>query len=605
MSEAVSQRAVWLEALIRAVGVLRGAGTEFKASADELLALQNRLGAGRFHLAVLGQFKRGKSTLLNALLGEAVLPTSVVPLTAVPTWLESGPSPGARFRFQDGSAREFTAQRAEELSSLLTRYVTEAGNPGNALGVVEATVRHPADILRKGVVFVDTPGIGSTLRHNTDATLRFLPQSDAAVFLVSADPPITETEVQFLKQVQAQIPRLFFVLNKIDYLDEPQCQEALQFLRRVLKERADVEEVTPIFVVSARSGLEARRGCNAEAWHKSGMKAVERHLIDFLAKEKSDTLNEAVRLKAHNVIADSLLRLRLSLRSLQMPLDDLRSRVAAFDRWLVEMRQEHVSAQDRLAGDRRRSRALLEEQYEQLRSRASKALHAALAAEINGPRAEPLRESTLQFFLEATIPVIFGPEFQATATIFEQRVREVMRFHEERADGLIESVQKTAADLFDVSFLPPHRLSNVEPGRTPYWLTHRWDQSFGLITPSLIDKLLPSSVRKRRLAGRYHAKVDVLVVTNAGKLRQALSDQIDAAFIRFAHQFDERIASAINATHSAIRAALTRREDMSAMTAEEAGRLEQAIDELDRCLATIAFPATSRMPVVPQATPRI
>jgi GTP-binding protein EngB required for normal cell division len=588
MTETASQPAPWFEALGRAADVLRAAGPEYEAAAGEILALKERLAGGRFHLAVLGQFKRGKSTVLNALLGEAILPTSVVPLTAVPTWIEAGPSAGARIKLRDGSVREFATQRPEELSSLLTRYVTESGNPGNALGVTEATVRHPAAILAQGVVLVDTPGIGSTLRQNTEATLRFLPQSDAAVFLVSADPPITETEVEFLQQVQAQVPRLFFVLNKIDYLDEAQRQEALNFLRRVLAERAGVDEAAPIFAVSARSALDARRADDTEAWRASGMDAVERHLLDFLAREKSDTLQEAVRRKTHNILAESLLRLRLSLRSLQIPLENLRSRLVAFDQWLVEMRREQVAAHDRLAGDRRRARELIEAQYEQLRSRASRSLHTALTLEMSRPRAEPLDESTLHSVLESTIPPLFKREFQATAALVEQRMREVLRVHEDRADALIESVQKTAADLFEVSFVPPQHLNTFEPGRTPYWLMYRWDQGFGLITLSLIDKLLPRSARERRLARRYHAKVDMLALTNAGKLREALSDQIDAAFKRFARQFDERIAAAIAATHGAIRAALVRREELSARSADDARRQEQMIEELSQCLARIS-----------------
>jgi hypothetical protein len=182
--------------------------------------------------------------------------------------------------------------------------------------------------------------------------------------------------------------------------------------------------------------------------------------------------------------------------------------------------------------------------------------------------------------LEATISLVFKREFQAAVAVFDQQIRDVLRFHEERADGLIESVQKTAAELFGVSFQPAQHLSSFESGRTPYWLTHRWDRSFGPISPSLIDKVLPRTVRERRLERRYRDKVDGLVITNAGKLREALSDQIDVAFTRFARQFDERIASALAATHGAMRTGLIKREELSALTAEDARRLEQTIEEL-------------------------
>jgi predicted GTPase len=69
---------------------------------------------------------------------------------------------------------------------------------------------------RQRAVLIDTPGIGSTHRHNTGMTLRFLPQCDAALFLVSADPPITEVEVAFLIEVRNRVQDLFFVMNKMD-----------------------------------------------------------------------------------------------------------------------------------------------------------------------------------------------------------------------------------------------------------------------------------------------------------------------------------------------------------------------------------------------------
>jgi len=114
-------------------------------------------------------------------------------------------------------------------------------------GIAEVQVDLPAPILAGGVVLIDTPGIGSTYRHNTTATLNFLQQCDAALFLISADPPITETGLGFLRQVREKVPRLFFVLNKIDYLDDGELQEALEFYKRVLAEEAGWNGEFPVF----------------------------------------------------------------------------------------------------------------------------------------------------------------------------------------------------------------------------------------------------------------------------------------------------------------------------------------------------------------------
>jgi GTPase Era involved in 16S rRNA processing len=212
--------------------------------AAPLQDLQERLTTGRFHLAVLGQFKRGKSTLLNALLGEPFLPMAVVPLTAIPTLIMHGPVREAQVIFQDGRVTAIPP-------SALDQYVTETANPHNQLGVDRVEVRHPARLLAQGVVLIDTPGIGSTLAHNAATALDFLAEVDAAFFLVSADPPLTAAELDFLKAVQQRVERLFFLLNKVDYLTPGEQEEALRFLETTLRQQAGLDGDLQIFPVSS------------------------------------------------------------------------------------------------------------------------------------------------------------------------------------------------------------------------------------------------------------------------------------------------------------------------------------------------------------------
>jgi small GTP-binding protein len=222
------------ELLDRVRRVCDALGEGFSDLVTRVAELQERLNEERFHLAVLGQFKRGKSTLLNALLGEPLLPTGVVPLTSIPTFLRTGQTRAVRVFFHDGRQVAFSDLTLEQASDVLVRYVTEKENPRNQLGVQRVEVEHPSSLLSAGVVLIDTPGIGSTLRHNTEATLNFLPQCDAAVFVVSADPPITEVEKDFLKAVRDKVAKLCLVMNKIDYLTESELEEAMGFFEKCL-----------------------------------------------------------------------------------------------------------------------------------------------------------------------------------------------------------------------------------------------------------------------------------------------------------------------------------------------------------------------------------
>ncbi|HEX9923049.1 MAG TPA: dynamin family protein [Anaerolineae bacterium] len=275
-------------------------GAEFRVDRQKFQKLSQRLTEERFHLAVLGQFKRGKNTLLNALLGEVILPTAVVPLTAIPTFLHSGLHRQAQVIYQASQPGEtFYGHNTDELTIFLTKFVTEAGNPKNQRGVSHVELFHPATLLRQGVVMIDTPGIGSTLRHNTEATLNFLPQCDAVLFLVSADPPITEVEVGFLKEVRSRVAHLFFILNKVDYLSNEERQAALCFFRNVLQDQVGIEGEPSVFCISARQGLQARQTGDITLWQQSGLAEVENHLLKFLVSDKTEVLQTALACKAN------------------------------------------------------------------------------------------------------------------------------------------------------------------------------------------------------------------------------------------------------------------------------------------------------------------
>lgn len=213
-------------------------------------ALRERLVGERLHLAVLGQFKRGKSTFLNALLGAPLLPTGVVPLTAVATFIAWGREPMVRVLFRDQRApEEFVEPDSDGVRNRLFRFVAEEANPNNRLGVARVELLYPAPILSDGTVLIDTPGVGSTLKHNTDAARQVLAECDAALFVLSADPPITETEVDYLRGVKARVSRIFFILNKVDHLGAEEQTSVIDFLRKVLSEESLIDSSASIFCV--------------------------------------------------------------------------------------------------------------------------------------------------------------------------------------------------------------------------------------------------------------------------------------------------------------------------------------------------------------------
>ena len=138
--------------LVSALDELTALGTE--RDREQLAALLDRLDAARLRVLVVGEAKRGKSTLINALLGRAVLPSGVTPLTAVTTTVRHGDDERAEVRFLDGHDEKYSLAALPDL-------VTERGNPGNRRRIAGVTVYLAAPVLEGGVELVDTPGTGS------------------------------------------------------------------------------------------------------------------------------------------------------------------------------------------------------------------------------------------------------------------------------------------------------------------------------------------------------------------------------------------------------------------------------------------------------------
>jgi len=214
--------------------------------ASDARQLAARIEEGRFFVACVGQFKRGKSTLLDALVGEPVLPTGVLPLTTVPTVLRHGNARTARVLI-DG---RWQTIRPEDLSL----YVSEELNHENRKRVDGVEVFLPAPLLASGMCLVDTPGIGSAFSGNTEATRDFIAQIDAAILVVGADPPISGEELALIEAVAANVDEILIVLNKIDRVSEAERRQASAFASRVLEARLK-RSVGWIYEVSALNRL--------------------------------------------------------------------------------------------------------------------------------------------------------------------------------------------------------------------------------------------------------------------------------------------------------------------------------------------------------------
>ena len=239
------------------------------------LDLFARLAEDRFNLVVVGRFSRGKSSLMNAILGMDRLPTGVVPLTSVITTVTYGSEERVTLHFRGSGLIEDI--RLDQLADC----VTERGNPGNARRIELAEVQVPAPILRHGFHFVDTPGLGSSIPENTRATEAFMPEADALILVTSFDSPLSEEEIAVLRSARRLNRRVFIAINKQDAVTAAERAEVLAHVTgQVRSVFGDARQ--EVFPLSARNALAAKLAANRAGLATSGVSALEQALIGFL-----------------------------------------------------------------------------------------------------------------------------------------------------------------------------------------------------------------------------------------------------------------------------------------------------------------------------------
>jgi GTP-binding protein EngB required for normal cell division len=265
----------------------------FSAIRPTLDACRGLIDDGAIDIAVLGQFKSGKSSLLNTLIGRDLFPVGVIPVTAVVTRVTQGSPQQLRVTDADGSTT--TADLA-----LLADFVTEARNPHNQkhVAIVDALIDVPT--LSPGVRLVDTPGLGSVFAHNSEATLDWLPHASIGLVVVSADRPFSAADRQLVADARRTAPRVVVVLNKVDLLTESEQIEVSQYIQHSLDAYFDAP--LPVLPFSSRA--------ETAKWVEQLRQQVIEPVVTNLAEERKRSV--ALKLETARHACQGYLQIALS-----------------------------------------------------------------------------------------------------------------------------------------------------------------------------------------------------------------------------------------------------------------------------------------------------
>lgn len=535
--------------------------------------LRRRVQMQRFRVLVVGEAKRGKSTLINALLGRDVLPMGVIPVTAVMTTVTFGSPEGVLVEYSGGGVGR------EPLDSL-ARFVTEAGNPGNRLRIEQVTVLLEAPLVREGVELVDTPGAGSVFAHDREAE-KALTTMDAAVFVLTADPPLSASERNLLASVTQASVRTFLVLNKADRLLGAELAEVTAFVADATSEL--LGRVPVVYPCSARRALEGRLSGTGDPG--SGVPRLEADFVAYLRNGRRQGLQQSVARRGRLLAGQALDGVRLRKRLLSMRTEEASARVAAFQRRLDRIGQHGTDAVDLAAAGARR---LLEELNESA-AEAERTLAATAVARTRRHLEVELAELTVVELRRRGRPVVVETVRELVERWragqqehLEQGLREVEDRLLEGLAAELEGLRSAASDLLGVELTAKDDRSRlVEDPRFFYLLNESvgWNE---LVTDT-IRRHLPGAAARRRAMADLVAEADRLTRQQVGRVRADFQYRLQESGRGLTRAVSDRSAVAT----AAIRAALADASAMHGRSAGESSTLAAGLTDRERNLEAL------------------
>jgi Dynamin family len=318
---------------------------EERANIAQLLA---RLSTEQFKLLIIGEFSRGKSTFINALLktDEEILPTDILEATAVITEVKYGDEPQAIVHYkpefiQDGNATQ--AVPYSQLKELITFQDGTADEKAQQLHdspFEKLELFWPLDLCKNGVELIDSPGLNAS-EVGTQITTKYLDQVDAVLFILSCTQLGTSTELKLIENIRTYgFEDIFFVCNYFDAVrgkkDEQKVKDSAIKKFSPLTQRG--AENAGIFFISARDATEGYQEQNEELVRMSGISSLEQSLESFLSKEKGRSklvsgervLRSSIN-KARQVIPDREQMLNTSLVEFQERYTDAQKNLNQMD----------------------------------------------------------------------------------------------------------------------------------------------------------------------------------------------------------------------------------------------------------------------------------
>ncbi|MBT3879267.1 MAG: GTP-binding protein [Candidatus Scalindua sp.] len=528
-----------------------------KAGNERLIAVREQLISNHFNLVVLGQFKRGKTTLINSLVGNEILPSSVVPLTSIVTILKFGNEVKCTIFLNDGTEQDVQLEEIHD-------YVTESGNPENRRGVKCACIEYPIPLLEKGMQLVDTPGIGSTFLHNTETTYEFLDHLDAAVFLMSADVPISQVEKELLETIKSSTQKIFFVLNKVDNLIPKEIEEMSAYNNNVLKEMGfTVQEIWPI---SARKALEGKTSKDEELLLQSGLSDLEDAIGNFLASEKGKiVLNTAIS-KLKRITLQIQSQIAIETKTLTDSEEELENKISTFHKLNANLKKDKEDIAYLIKGETIKLNKKVEEMLKDFEEPETARIRNCLQSfnEDNNNAKPTALKDDMQKMIKAEIVKGFDAFKEDVEPVISDSIQETFNRFTKRSNDIIQEFKTAAEQLFEVPMQQSEFTIDLAEDKRFYYMVQESMSMTEEEVKSILRTFMPKSISRKMVLKEMIDFVASEVGRNCGRTRSSLATRIGSTF----KQYTKEISNLGNELIENIEQAMQKGKDIRKDSAE-------------------------------------
>jgi len=537
--------------------------------------LREKIETNTFNLVVVGQFKRGKTSLINALLGADILPVAVIPLTSIVTIMKYGDALRINVHFNNDRVAEIKPESLPE-------YVTERGNQKNEKDVSEVVITYPSSYLKGGVQIIDTPGVGSVYEHNTDVAYQYLPKSDAALFLLSVDQPLSRAELDFLKDVREYSNRIFFLLNKADYFSEADLRESMEFSKHVLRETTAAE--VRIFPISAKLALEGKLSGAEEIMEKSLLPQFSKVLSNFLMEEKGKVLLLSVANNLLRLLSQARFKLDLEMKSLATPLKELQEKIKTFEEKKKEVLLEKNDFDILLDGEIKRiNKSMLDEDLTaygnelRLKAEANLEHYYREDSELSLKELKKHLEGHIISEVKQAVNAWRGIEDEKLAKAFENVCKRFIT----KIDDTVDSLLQFSSELFAVPY-DAVKAEALWSTKSRFYYKFS-EQPVGLeIITSSVTLALPKFIGKKIILKKMNDYLNRVITMQLARIGTDFEGRLEKSKLDFRWEMLQRIEATIDGIGAAIEKGISQRSKGEKEADERRNEVSNTLVRLER-----------------------